>query len=92
MINTKLMNNHQTELAEELEKREHICVTRDCISEWTSDDKATKFWNNIQVFSPLPFYSAHANQKRPVNSISSFQRIVNHVMEFSEVMNTKKTH
>lgn len=92
VINTKLMDNHQTELAEELEKRKHICVTRDCISEWTTDDKATQFWNNIRVFSPLPFYSAHANQKRPVNNISSFQRIVDHVMGFSEVMNTKKTH
>ena len=92
VINTKLMDNHQTELAEELEKRKHICVTRDCISEWTTDDKATQFWNNMRVFSPLPFYSAHANQKRPVNNISSFQRIVDHVMGFSEVMNTKKTH
>jgi len=93
VINTKLMDNHQIELAEELEKRKHICVTRDCISEWTTDDKATQFWNNIRVFSPLPFYSAHANQKRPVNNISSFQRIVDHVMGFSgEDMNTKKTH
>ena len=92
VINTKLMDNHQTELSEELEKRKHICVTRDCISEWTTDDKATKFWNNIRVFSPLPFYSAHANQNRPVKNISSFQRIVDHAMGFSEVMNRKKTH
>ena len=44
VINSTLMDNHQLELAEELERRQHILVTRDCASEWTTDMGARKFW------------------------------------------------
>ena len=40
VINSTLMHNHQLELAEELERRGHIRVTRECAAEWTAEDGA----------------------------------------------------
>ena len=91
VINSKLMDNHQLELADELEKRKHICVTRDCISEWTSEDLAAKFWENIGGFVPVPFLGGVNNDgtgQQDLNdcneNVSGFQRIVDRVMGFNE--------
>lgn len=83
VINSSLMNNHQLELAEELEKRKHIHVTRDCTSEWTTEEEAKQFWMKLAQFQPVPFagrggYSSSA--QRGPSHVSSFQRIVDGVM------------
>jgi hypothetical protein len=107
VINSKLMDNHQSELAEELERRKHILVTRDCTSEWTTYDAATQFWNGIRDFSPMPFLGGrsrnvhiHMERQEPTpedsnefDMRSSFQRIVDRVMGFDTKSNnnTKKT-
>ena len=95
VINSKLMDNHQTELAEELEKRNHICVTRDCTTEWTTQDDATKFWKDIGEFTPVPFLGGQRSmngigEQSSNQHVSSFQRIVDGVMGFSD--NGRKTH
>ena len=90
VINSKLMGNHQTELAEELEKRSHIHVTRDCISEWTTEARAVQFWKEIDEFAPLPFSGGHCNRSGTADeqscnqNVSSFQRIVDRVMNYSD--------
>jgi len=103
VINNKLMNNHQSELAEELERREHILVTRDCTLEWTTEDDATKFWEEIEAFSPKLFLGGQSSrsdnsQQRGQNEheyVSNFQRIVDRVMGFHKNWitddSTKKT-
>ena len=95
VTNSKLMNNHQTELAEELEKRKHICVTKDCTIEWTTQCDATKFWKNIGELSPVPFLGGQRSmndigEQFSTQHVSSFQRIVDGVMGFSD--NWRKTH
>jgi len=74
VINSSLMNNHQLELAEELEKRSHIRVS--LASEWTTDEEAKQFWIKLGQFQPVLF----AGMERGPNYVSSFQRIVDEVM------------
>lgn len=92
VINSKLMDNHQSELAEELERRKHICVTKDCTLEWTTEEGAEAFWNGIADFSPVPFIgglsrSVDDQLERPgsTHHVSNFQRIVDRVMGFTEM-------
>ncbi len=83
VINSTLMNNHQSELAEELEKRKHITVTCDCASEWTTEEEAKQFWIKLGKFQPVPFEGrghCGSNAQRDRNYVSSFQRIVDEVM------------
>mmetsp|Transcript_19670 Transcript_19670/g.32253 ORF Transcript_19670/g.32253 Transcript_19670/m.32253 type:complete len:299 (+) Transcript_19670:96-992(+) len=81
VINSTLMNNHQSELAEELEKRKHITVTFDCTSEWTTEEEAKEFWIKLGKFQPVPFACrGDSAQINPNNYVSSFQRIVDGVM------------
>ncbi|KAL7520777.1 hypothetical protein ACHAWX_005488 [Stephanocyclus meneghinianus] len=54
VINTKLMDNHQSELAEELERRNHILVTRE-VEEWATIRGAQEFWDKVNHFVPKPF-------------------------------------
>ncbi|KAL7539469.1 hypothetical protein ACHAXR_009321 [Thalassiosira sp. AJA248-18] len=90
VINSKLMDNHQSELAEELERRKHIRVTRDCATEWTTKDGAIKFWEEIGECSPVPFSGGRSREdterqglKEDSNTnVSSFQKIVDRVMGF----------
>ena len=89
VINSTLMNNHQSELAEELEKRNHITVTYDCISEWTSEEKASFFWKKLGDFQPIPFSSKEGCVKSK-NNASSFQKIVDGVMCFGHVHKKSK--
>ena len=104
VINSKLMDNHQSELAEELEKRNHIHVTRDCTVEWTTMDGASKFWTDIEQYSPVPFTGGRSRvgvvdlQQGHMegNQVSGFQMIVDRVMGFyphqgTKGDNTKKT-
>ena len=77
VINTSLMNNHQSELAEELHRRRHIQVTWDCISEWTTDVEAKRFWKNLDEFCPVPFVGSDRSAQR---GKSCFQRNVDDVM------------
>mmetsp|Transcript_8072 Transcript_8072/g.17489 ORF Transcript_8072/g.17489 Transcript_8072/m.17489 type:complete len:285 (-) Transcript_8072:47-901(-) len=83
VINSKLMNNHQLELAEELERRGHIRVTRDCATEWTTENGATAFWGEIGEFVPKPFGGGRSVDSDQ-NYVSSFQRIVDGVMGFHQ--------
>lgn len=71
------MNNHQSELAEELHRRRHIHVTWDCISEWTTDVEAKRFWKNLDGFCPVPFVGSDRSAQR---GKSCFQRNVDDVM------------
>lgn len=81
VINSTLMNNHQSELAEELEKRKHITVTSDCASEWTTEKEATQFWIKLGQFQPVPFAGrGGSSAQRDYSYVSSFQRIVDGVM------------
>ena len=81
VINSTLMNNHQSELAEELEKRKHITVSFDCTSDWTTEEEAKKFWIKLGEFQPVPFACRGGSaQRNPNNYVSSFQRIVDGVM------------
>lgn len=77
VINTSLMNNHQSELAEELHRRRHIHVTWDCISEWTTDAEAKRFWENLDGFCPVPFLGSDRSAQR---GKSCFQKNVDDVM------------
>ncbi len=82
VINSTLMNNHQSELADELEKRKHITVTYDCTSEWTTEEEANKFWSKLRAFQPVPWNSARRNSNKKYKS--SFQRIVDGVMSVED--------
>jgi hypothetical protein len=82
VINTSLMNNHQSELAEELQRRRHIHVTWDCISEWTTDVEAKRFWKNLDGFCPVPFVGSNRSAQR---GKSCFQRNVDDVMGVNNI-------
>jgi len=83
------MDNHQSELAEELGKRNNIMVTRDCASEWTTENGAAKVWEGIGEFSPVPFLGGGGKDGMDQQGLegngeyrSGFQRIVDQVMGF----------
>ena len=89
-INSKLMDNNQTELADELTSRNHIYVTRDCVT-WTTEDRAKALWKKTEDFSPVPFVGGvnrggTDEQELKLNEsnqhVSGFQRIVDQVMGF----------
>ncbi len=83
VINSTLMNNHQSELAEELEKMQHITVTSDCASEWATEEEAAQFWVKLGQFQPVPFEGRGgfgSSAQRYHDNVSSFQRIVDGVM------------
>eukprot|EP00985_Skeletonema_marinoi_P022854 scaffold14795_cov140-Skeletonema_marinoi.AAC.14 len=83
VINSTLMNNHQSELAEEFEKRKHITVTCDCASEWTTVEGAKHFWAKLGQFQPVLFAGrggCSSSAQRDSNYVSTFQRIVDGVM------------
>ncbi|KAL3803865.1 hypothetical protein HJC23_004027 [Cyclotella cryptica] len=82
VINTKLMDNHQSELAEELERRNHILVTRD-VEEWTTFSGAEELWEKVNSFDPKPFHGRcgmFQNQGAYDVGTSNFQKIVDRVM------------
>ena len=86
VINSKLMDNHQTELAEELEKRRHILVTKE-VEEWTTPNGAQSFWKGVNEFAPKPFPGGCAVSREDSTScdrvVSNFQTIVDRVMGIS---------
>ena len=87
VINSSLMNNHQSELAEELEKRKHIHVTWDCTSEWTTNEGAKLFWIKLEEFHPVPFAEKRGYRRsiqRDPTYVSGFQVIVDGVMGIAD--------
>ncbi len=87
VINSRLMNNHQSELADELGLRGRISVTRNCASEWTTEDGANAFWEKIGKCQPVSFVVGRSESVpgdgRGVNAIGhvcSFQQILDEVM------------
>lgn len=77
VINSKLMDNHQSELAEELEQRRHILVTRN-VEEWITREGADTFWKNVADFHAEPFVGRGVSACG--DGVSSFQRIVDRVV------------
>jgi beta-1,4-N-acetylglucosaminyltransferase len=104
VINARLMHNHQTELADELEVRGQISVTRDCMSEWTTQEGAAAFWDMIGACKPVPSFSGRRmvdggngrGENLASGHVSSFQQILDQVMGIDEKhskrnASTKKT-
>lgn len=89
VINSSLMNNHQSELAVELESRGHILITRDCVSEWTTDEGATKFWKCVGTKTTKPFQlgskwrRADLDHLNTEEYVSGFQTMVDRIMGFN---------
>ena len=86
VINSSLMDNHQSELAEELESRRHILITRDCVSEWITDEGALKFWQCVGKTKTKPFIMgcgrSDVNIHNTEGCVSGFQTMVDRIMGF----------
>ena len=93
VVNTALMDNHQSELADELERRRHVRVIRDCEGELATGEGAARFWGGMAGFDPVPFAGGGVGPSPPRGGIGSgvsgFQEIVDRVMGFGSPDNRK---
>ena len=93
------MDNHQLELAEELEGWGHVIIMRDCTLEWTTKAGATKFWESAGLRELAPFHLGgrgwdDQDQWELDGSeryVSGFQMMANLVIGYSESWSRKNS-
>ena len=90
-VNRALMGNHQSELADELERRGHVRVSRDCAGDLATGEGAARFWAGMGGFDPVPFAGGGGDTSpaRGGSGVSGFQRIVDRVMGFGSQVDNK---